>query len=62
MLSYSREGKCEARYKLISDNGISFGSFNQLERAIHYRDALWRLRGLKCTIQNALEEIVRSES
>lgn len=39
-----------ARYELKNPNGFSFGSFSQYERAVEYRDALWRLRGLHCVV------------
>ena len=50
MLSFSREILSPARYVLESPLGISYGSFSQEERAIEYKDALWRLRGLTCIV------------
>ena len=39
-----------AQYELVSIHGIKFGSFSSYERAVEYRDALWRLCGLVCDV------------
>lgn len=46
----------EARYVLLGPLDRSYGSFNQLDRAIEYKDALWRLRGLSCEIKDTQDE------
>lgn len=51
-MTHSKEILRPARYELISTEGISFGSFSDLQRATEYRDALLRLRGLTCDIKD----------